>query len=186
MGTESGISPVASRLERVPPYSEEAERGALGSILIDAGRVMDLAVEQQLTASSFYVPAHRMLFEVLREMQGRGAAVDLLTVTEQLRASDILEKIGGASFLDRMVDSTPTAAHADYYIDLVRQKDVWLGYHGPGDAQPLFFPARQRWRHGPEPVAEADPLQELDDIGLIVLNLATCDPQGKRHIVKGV
>jgi replicative DNA helicase len=124
MVTESGISPAASRLERVPPYSEEAERGALGSILIDAGRVMDLAVEQQLTASSFYVPAHRLLFEVLRDMQSRGAAVDLLTVTEQLRASEMLEKIGGASFLDRLVDSTPTAAHADYYIDLVRQKDV--------------------------------------------------------------
>ncbi len=32
------------RSDRIPPYSEEAERGVLGAILLDAERVLDLAL----------------------------------------------------------------------------------------------------------------------------------------------
>ena len=33
-----------------------------------------------------------------------------------------LDQVGGESYLERLIDSCPTAAHAEYYIDLVRQK----------------------------------------------------------------
>ena len=110
--------------ERVPPYSEEAERGVLGSVLLDSVKVMDLCIECQLVPESFYVPAHRIIFEALMEMSAQGAAIDVLTVTERLKSSGKLEKIGEAVFLDRLIDSTPTSAHAEYYIDIVRQKHL--------------------------------------------------------------
>ena len=34
--------------DRVPPYSEEAEKGVLGSVLLDSVRVMDICIEHQL------------------------------------------------------------------------------------------------------------------------------------------
>ena len=40
--------------ERIPPYNEEAERAVLGSALLDAARVVDLCVENQITPESFY------------------------------------------------------------------------------------------------------------------------------------
>ena len=108
---------------RTPPYSEEAERGVLGSILLDASRVLDLCVENGLaTPESFYVPAHRTLYSVLQQMSTRGEVVDMLTVLERLRAEALLDAVGGAAFLEGLVDATPTAAHAEYYIDIVRQK----------------------------------------------------------------
>ena len=108
---------------RVPPYSEEAERGVLGSILLDAARVLDLCVENGLaTPESFYVPAHRTLYGVLQQMSSKGEVVDMLTVLERLRAEGLLDGVGGAGFLEKLVDATPTAAHAEYYIDIVRQK----------------------------------------------------------------
>jgi len=124
MAKEAVSSPPTAGTERVPPYSEEAEKGVLGSILLDFARVMDLCIERQLAPESFYVPSHRIIFDTFRDMSGRGVVIDVLTVAERLKDADKLDSIGGAIFLDRLVDSTPTAAHAEYYIDIVRQKHL--------------------------------------------------------------
>jgi replicative DNA helicase len=124
MPRETVSSAPVARSDRVPPYSEEAERGVLGSILLDSIRVMDLCVESGLTEESFYVPIHRIVFMAMLEMVTAGVAVDLLTLTDRLRKADRLDSIGGSVVLDRLIDSTPTAAHAEYYIDIVRQKHL--------------------------------------------------------------
>jgi len=107
---------------RRPPCSEEAEKGVLGSILLDAERVLDLCIERRLVPSSFYIPEHRLVFETMLAMSKEGAAVDVLTVSERLRAAGRLDTIGGVLALNRLVDSTPTSAHAEYYISIVKQK----------------------------------------------------------------
>jgi replicative DNA helicase len=109
---------------RLPPYSEEAERGVLGSALIDSEKVLELCSDNLIAPDSFYVPAHRHLFEQLREMTQAGKAVDLLTVGEHLKTSGRLDSVGGYTFLEGLIDSTPTAAHAEYYIGYVRQKHL--------------------------------------------------------------
>ncbi len=114
----------APRLDRVPPHSEEAERGVLGCLLLDAGRVLDLCVAQQLSPDSFYHPSHRAVFDVCIEMARENRPIDLLTVTERFRSANLLDRIGGPAVLDQLVDAIPTAAHAEYYIDLVRQKHL--------------------------------------------------------------
>lgn len=116
--------PAPNKSDRVPPYSEEAERGVLGSILLDSANVMDVCIERQLVPESFYVPAHRVIFDTMLGMSRDGAVIDALTVTERLKSANKLDNVGGAVFLDRLIDSTPTAAHAEYYIDIVRQKHL--------------------------------------------------------------
>lgn len=107
---------------RVPPHSLEAEKGVLGSILLDAARVMDLCIGEGIVPESFYLESHRRLFAELKAMHQGGMAIDLLTVVDRLRAHNRLEGLGGATFLEALVDATPTAAHAEYYVDIVRQK----------------------------------------------------------------
>jgi len=114
----------APKSDRIPPYSEEAERGVLGSALIDAARVIDLCIERKLGADSFHVPSLRSLFDVLLAMNNTGKVIDFLTVINELQSAGQLEQIGGATFLEQLVDSTPTAAHAEHYIDIVRQKHL--------------------------------------------------------------
>ncbi|MCX7009806.1 MAG: AAA family ATPase [Kiritimatiellaeota bacterium] len=101
----------------IPPYSEEAERGVLGSLILDAPRVMVLCAAAGLTSTWFYVPAHQPLFAALSAM--RPDRIDLLTVGDELKARGTLERIGGHSFLERLVDATPTPAHAEYYLGIV-------------------------------------------------------------------
>jgi replicative DNA helicase len=85
---------------------------------------MDLCTEQGLAPESFYLPAHGVLFAALVEMSRQGVAIDALTAVERLRGGNHLDEIGGAAFLERLIDQTPTAAHAEYYIDIVRQKHL--------------------------------------------------------------
>lgn len=109
---------------RLPPYSEEAERGVLGSALINSEKVLELCSDHQIVAESFHVPAHRHLFEQLQEMTQMGRPVDLLTVGEHLKQNGRLDSVGGYVFLEGLIDSTPTAAHAEYYIGFVREKHL--------------------------------------------------------------
>jgi len=120
-GTADGSGAPASR---VPPHSAEAEKGVLGSILLDASRVMDLCISEGLLAESFYFDAHRRMFDEFMGMHRAGTAIDLLTTVEHLRRASRLDALGGSVFLEGLVDATPTAAHAEYYIDIVRQKHL--------------------------------------------------------------
>jgi replicative DNA helicase len=110
--------------DRLPPYSEQAERGVLGAVLLDAERVLDLCIERQLTPESFHVPAHRLVYEALLELSRAAKPVDVVTLADRLQAAGDLDRIGGPVELDRLIDGTPTAAHAEYYIDIVRQKHL--------------------------------------------------------------
>ena len=125
MANDSASSAIrASAGDRIAPYSEEAERGVLGSILLDAFRVMDLCIESQLVPESFHVPAHRLIYEALLDLSKSGSVIDVVTLTERLQTAGSLDTVGGTVQLDRLIDSTPTSAHAEYYIDIVREKHL--------------------------------------------------------------
>jgi replicative DNA helicase len=112
---------------RVPPNSLEAERGVLGSILLDAGsdsRVLDLCIENGIAVESFVSSAHQLIFETVFEMSRAGALIDPLTLCDRLRALERLEAIGGAATIQSLIDGTPTSAHAEYYIGILRQKHL--------------------------------------------------------------
>ncbi len=109
---------------RIPPYSEESERGVLGSILMDPEVVLSKCVECGVNIDTFYVPAHRMLFDKLQSMAGDLMVIDLLTVGKHLEDSKEIDNIGGYEFLEGLIDSTPTATHAEYYIDFIREKQI--------------------------------------------------------------
>jgi replicative DNA helicase len=58
------------------------------------------------------------------EMYQAGRAIDLLTVGEDLKKNGRLDQAGGYGFLEGLIDSTPTSAHAEFYMDIVQQKHL--------------------------------------------------------------
>lgn len=111
--------------ERAMPQSEEAERGTLGALLLDAPRVLPLALRmlEGLGEDAFYCPPRRIVWARVKEMGKAhgGAGIDLLTVANALKEAGELEKIGGSAAVDGLVDATPSYANAEYYLDIVRQ-----------------------------------------------------------------
>ena len=109
-------------IDRVPPHSFEAEVGVLGAILLDGGTVMGMCIEKQIEPESFYDPMNRIIFEIMLDQYNATRPLDILTVGECLKVTGILDRIGGPTALNRIVDATPTSAHAEYYMDIVRDQ----------------------------------------------------------------
>ncbi len=111
-------------LERKALYNEDAERGVLGAILLDANKVLDFCIEKRLSPESFYLRPHAVIFAAMQDMAKALRPVDVLTLADRLAKQGQLEAAGGTAFLNQLLDAIPTAAHAEYYIDLVRQQHL--------------------------------------------------------------
>src|SRR6516164_3454576 len=108
--------------ERLPPQSREAERCVLGSMLRDNGVIGDLL--QIIRAENFYLDAHQKVFQAIISLYDRGHPVDLVMLAEVLRDQKTLDDIGGYPYLAELWDVAPTAANAEYYARIVRDKAI--------------------------------------------------------------
>ncbi len=125
MPPDSTLSaPAAPPPGRNPICSAEAETGVLGSILLDADRVLDFCAIRKIRPESFYIKQHQIIYAAIEQMAREGRQVDCLTLAERLDVAGRLREIGGVDYLTRLMDTTPTAAHAEYYLDLVRDKQI--------------------------------------------------------------
>ncbi|HWQ59466.1 MAG TPA: replicative DNA helicase [Clostridia bacterium] len=107
---------------RVPPHSLEAEKSVLGSMLISRDAT-ELSCEM-LHAGDFYYPAHREIFEAMFGLNGRGEAVDPVTVIDALERAGKLAAAGGASAVTELSLFVPSAANANHYIHIVEDRSV--------------------------------------------------------------
>ena len=97
----------------------DAERGVLGAALLDADKVMPFAVNRKkLLPDAFHHPPHALLWKTLMIMFSEKRPIDVLTVSEKLGQVG-LNKIGGIAYLNDLLDSIPTASHAEYYMDIL-------------------------------------------------------------------
>ena len=104
----------------IPPQNVEAEESILSAILIDNHALLD--VLEILAAEDFYKTAHQMIYAAMMELFDRNEPVDLITLSNHLKESNQIEKIGGASYLAELVDSVPMAVNARHYAEIVHGK----------------------------------------------------------------
>jgi len=109
-----------ARFDREPPYSLEAELAVLGGLLIDPDSI--LRIEDVVDDSMFFREAHRVLFRAMRGLHERRTAIDVVTLGDQLRSSQELDRIGGLEYLAALLEAVPTAANIQYHARIVREK----------------------------------------------------------------
>lgn len=109
-------------LRKVPPQNLEAEESVLGGILLDPD-ALDRVIEV-MSAADFYRDAHRTIFETMLALSERGEPIDLITLSDALKARGQLPQIGGATFLAELGDKVPSAANVAHYARIVRDKAV--------------------------------------------------------------
>ncbi len=107
------------RVGRVPPHSGEAEESVLGAILLS--RDATNKVMEVLETEDFYEPINGLVFEAARRLFNESRAIDVLTLAEELRRTDSLERIGGHERLADLSQSVPNVAHADRYAAIVEE-----------------------------------------------------------------
>jgi len=114
------MSPDQGGGDRLPPQSRDAERSVLGSMLRDNGVIGD--VVQIVREENFYLDAHQKIFKAITSLYDRGSPVDAVMLAELLREQKQIEDIGGYGYLGELWDAAPTAANAEYYARIVRDK----------------------------------------------------------------
>ena len=108
-----------------PPQNLEAERSTLGSMLLDKEAIF--RAMEILRPEDFYKEAHRIIFQAVVSLANRNEAVDLVTVTEELRQKNQLEDVGGVPYLTSLVNAVPTAANVEFYARIVEEKALLRG-----------------------------------------------------------
>lgn len=105
---------------RVPPQNIEVEQSLLGGLLIDPESMNKVA--DIIGPADFYREAHGKTFEVMLQLYERNDAIDIITVSSLARDRGILEKIGGITYLNNLVDVMPSAANITHYAKMVKEK----------------------------------------------------------------
>ncbi len=106
--------------DRLPPQHLEAERGVLGSILLDNEVMHDIVVF--LRAEDFYRDAHQVIYAAIRDLYDKNKGIDAVTLAEELKLRGQFEQVGGDDTLTEIVASVPHAANGKYYAEIVKQK----------------------------------------------------------------
>jgi len=107
-------------IEKVPPQNIEAEIAVLGSMLLDRQAIAQ-AIEQ-LDENAFYSEANKQIYQAVVKLYDENEAVDIVTIIEELKKRDILDKIGGPAHITEIANSIPTAANIGHYAKIVREK----------------------------------------------------------------
>ena len=109
-------------LERQLPHSIEAEQAVIGSLLLLPERCDEVAL--LVRADDFYDDANRRLYKHIHELHENGKQIDPMLLVQALKDAGEFEMIGGAAYLAEVGASVPTAAHAEHYAQIVREKST--------------------------------------------------------------
>ncbi len=107
-------------LDKLPPQNLEAERGVLGSILIDKESVYK--VLDFLDPADFYSQHHQIIFQGIKELVSQRTEIDLLTLSDNLESRELLHVIGGKEVLAELTLEIPTSSHIFEYASIVKNK----------------------------------------------------------------
>lgn len=111
-----GNSFLFQQQDRLPPYSEEAERGVLGCVILNAKECYLEAKEKIISTDVFYCLSHQIIWDSLDEKQ------DFITLQQRLKDKGVLENIGGINYLSQLQDCVPSSANLSYYLEIVYEK----------------------------------------------------------------
>lgn len=109
--------------EKKPPASIEAERACIGCALVDP---KSMAVLSKLDGSEFFWPHHRTAWEVISELNERGATVDVITVGEEIKTQGLWETFeeGWTAWAMKVANEIATTANASWHMGIVKAHAV--------------------------------------------------------------
>jgi hypothetical protein len=96
-----------------------AERCVIGACLLDRDAV--LYINQWFRSEYFYLEKHAWIYDAILACFYRQVPPDIITIADELRRRDRLEKIGGMAYLGDLMSETFTAVHIEYYARIVKR-----------------------------------------------------------------
>ena len=112
--------PKISESGKLQPQSVELEDAVLGALMLEKdaySMICDI-----LKPESFYEPANQKIYQAICELGMNQQPIDMLTVTQQLRADGTLDEVGGPLHVSELTANVASAAHIVFHARIVAQK----------------------------------------------------------------
>ena len=104
------------------PASIEAEQALLGSIIIEPDKFT--ITSGTISPKDFFLDKHRHIWQAFSRLVERSEAIDHVTLQNELRDMGQLDGIGGAKYLKKLADDTPTEENAEVYAQMVWRASI--------------------------------------------------------------
>lgn len=102
------------------PHSIEAEQAALGCI-INYKSQLALA-EDVLKDDDFYWDKHKRIFSTIKALSKKDMNIDLITLLNELKVSDSIDKCGGVSYITELATNTVFSSNVESYVKIIKDK----------------------------------------------------------------
>src|SRR5258708_29398632 len=116
------VAQLDGALDRPLPQNPDAERGVLGSVLLNSNAFH--RVTSPIDSEDFLREPNRQIFAAMRDLAEQSRPIDTLTIKEELARRGQLESIGGAAYVASLTDMVPDIANVERYARIVKEKST--------------------------------------------------------------
>lgn len=109
-------------MENIPPCNPDIERSLLSALIGTKWAFKELLGEG-VTATTFYKPAHSLIFSTLYEMQEEGVPINRLSLCDLLAKAGRIEQIGGEAAIEALASKTGVA-DVKYFSRILRNLEM--------------------------------------------------------------
>lgn len=120
---EGTASPAAAE-HTVMPQAPNVEKSLLSMMSIDPTNIISQCIADGLTREFFYVPAHRILWELFSKRYEQNMPLDAVSVAQELADRHQLEAVGGHAGLMDVISYATTTALSRHHFDTLKEKYV--------------------------------------------------------------
>lgn len=111
-----------SVVSRVMPNSLEAEQSVVGSMILDRQAIV--TASEILRQEDFYYRQYGIMFQTMVEMNDDGSPVDIVTLQERLKETDVPAEVYSIEFARELLSAVPTSANIRHYAQIVKDKSI--------------------------------------------------------------
>ncbi len=108
----------------IMPQAPGVEKSMLSMMTIDPTNIISQCIADGMNSEYFYVPAHRILWEIFRERYEKGIALDIVSVAQELTDHKKLEAVGGHPGLTDIFTYSTTTALYSVHFETLKEKYI--------------------------------------------------------------
>ena len=106
----------------IQPQAIDLEEIVLGAILLESNALEEIL--ELLTEDSFYKHEHQIVFKAILDLNKSNTNIDLLTVVDQLKKNNDLERCGGSFFIGKLTNRVAGSANILTHAKIIKEKEL--------------------------------------------------------------
>lgn len=113
---------VSARELTVMPQAPAVEKSLISMMVIDPTNIISRCISEGMNEEFFYIPAHRILWEIFHSRYESNKPIDITSVAQELEDRKQFEAVGGQSGLADIFSYATSTALFQLHYDTVKEK----------------------------------------------------------------